>query len=81
MLIYGLIINNRGIKIIDKTGYIFQPKISKASDKYRMVFTSLNNVFSEVYNTVIYKIYIFLYNIKLCIKFIKAFSFGQKKIC
>ena len=41
----------------------------------------LNNIFAEVYNAVIRKIYISLYDIKLSTKLAKAFYYRQSRIC
>lgn len=54
--------------------------MSKTGSKYKIVFIDLKNIFLKMYNTVIYRIYAFLYNIKLCTKFTKAFDCKLSKI-
>ena len=54
--------------------------MDKASNKSKMISTCSNNVFAEIYNTIICKIYILLYNIKLSTKLLKAFCCRQNRI-
>ena len=72
---YGLIVDNKSIEVIDKARC--SPwRVGKASSKYEIAFTSLDDILLEVYSTVIYKIYTFLYSIKLHIEFTKGFNGG-----
>lgn len=46
-----------------------------------MISTYLNNIFAEIYNTIITRIYTLVYSIKLSKKLIKAFCSRQTWIC
>lgn len=66
-LIYRFIMNNKGIKILDKAGCI-KWKTSQISNKNRVISIYSDNILAKVYSIVIYKIYASLYSIKLGIK-------------
>lgn len=49
--------------------------INKASNKNKMIFTMLNNIFAKVYSTMICEIYTLLYSIKHDTKFMNVFGY------
>lgn len=72
--VYSLIIDDKGIQIIDKAGCI-RWRISEAGDKSKVSSTYLNNVLTKMYSAVIYRIYASWYSIKLDIKFTNIFGY------
>lgn len=72
-LIYCFIIDNRSIQIIDKVGGV-RWRTGKAGGKCRMTSASSDNDFTKMYSTIISRIYISLYGIKLDTKFTNAFG-------
>lgn len=65
--------------MIEKAEYVFQ-RVNQTGGKRKTATSGLDEVFSKVYNTVIYKIYAFLYSIKLHTKFTKTFCYVQDRI-
>ena len=74
-LIYGLIVDNRGIEVINEARCI-PWRVGKAGGKCGMASTGPDDVLSEVYSAVIYRIHTSLYSIKLCTELTKAFGDG-----
>lgn len=71
---YYLVVDDWGIETINKAQYIWK-KISEANNKSGMTSKYLNNIFMEMYNTMIYRIYISFYVIKLNTKLAKVFCY------
>lgn len=55
--------------------------MGEASSKSKIIIIYLNNIFAEIYNVIIYRIYTLLYNIKFNIKLLKIFYCKQNLIC
>lgn len=72
-LIYRFIIDNKSVQIIDKVGNV-KWKIGEVGGKYKVIFISSDYIFAKVYITMISKIYVLLYGIKLNIKFTDVFG-------
>lgn len=72
--VHCLIIDNRNIEIINKARYL-QKQVGVTGSKSKINFTSLKNVFTTMYNSVICRIDALLNDIKLNIKFLKVFIY------
>lgn len=58
MLLFSFIVDNRALKIMRKTGY-FQNQVFAFRNKNKIISTYSDDVFTNVYNAAIYKIYIY----------------------
>lgn len=74
-LMYGLVVDNRGIEIIDEAGCV-PWRVCEAGGECGMASTGPNDVFSEVYSAVICRIHASLYSIELRTELTKAFGCG-----
>lgn len=68
-VLYGFIVNNRGIKVIDEARYI-QCGVDEAGSKRGMASTSSDNILLKMYVQ-----YRDMHSIKFCIKLINAFGY------
>ena len=78
--VHCLVVDDRGIKIINKT-WCLERRVGKAYSKSRIISTGSNDVFTKVYSAMICKIDTLLYGIKLSTNLSKAFGCRQSRIC
>ena len=77
--VYRLVVNDKDIKIVNKTCYIYK-RMDKAVSKSKITSIYSNNVFAEMYSAMICKIYTLLYDIEPSTKLLKAFCYRQSRI-
>lgn len=79
-LVHFLIVDQKDIKIINKTRCL-QKMVGEFSNKSKMTFTGSNDIFTKIYNTMIYRINTLLDGMIFDTKLSKVFSYGWSGIC